>query len=55
MRDDKTKTIKLTLGKKKGKEVKKKAFLGVYMQNLSEKYRKKLVWKTIMAFSSKRL
>jgi|GEM_PF-323113 len=42
MRDDKTKTIKLTLGKKKGKEVKKKAFLGVYMQNLSEKYRKKI-------------
>ena len=42
LRNDKTKNIKLTLGKKKEKEVKKKAFLGVYMQNLSEKLRKKI-------------
>ncbi len=42
LRDDKTKNIKVTLGKKKEKEVKKKAFLGVYMQNLSEKLRKKI-------------
>jgi len=42
LRDDKTKNIKLTLGEKKENEVKKRAFLGVYLEDLSDKYRKKI-------------